>query len=194
MELRGWKKIDLNQKYSNTCVATGYEWLLRYNKLENSFDGIKDFQKEYNLEKKNCFPNVQNAIVRTMSKRRDNINFVFKNIKIKSFPTTKEGWDERLVQIRKLLKTSTGCILPVPVPGIGWHIMPIIKLEKEHVWLLRENYAGIIRMDILELKRLRRYFLNEEGGEDLAWIEKDDSKKSVVKKKKQNTGTSEESP
>lgn len=182
MELRGWKKTELHQIYKNSCVATGYSWLLKFNNLDSFVKGISDFQKKYNLEKKNCFATVHSAIRKDLHKTGTDINTAYENMRIKSYPLTKDGWSERLEQIKKLLKNNTGCIMPVPVKGLGWHIMPVIKLEEDYIWLLRENYAGIISLDVLELNVLRRYFLNEEGGEDLAWIEKTVPVKKLIAK------------
>jgi len=180
MELRGWKKVSLEQKYKDTCVATGYEWLIRYNKLGNTIKGITDFQKEYNLLKKNCFGNVQDAIVKDMREKNDNICNFINNVSVLYYTTTIAGWDERLKKIRELMEKNIACILPVLYDGVGWHIMPVIKIEKDMIWLLRENHDGIVRLEGFDLKIMRRYFLNEEGGQDLVWIDSPNKEKEKV--------------
>jgi hypothetical protein len=175
VELKNWQSSELNQKYDYTCVPAGYEWLLL---------GIKDFQKEFDLGDHNGFASVRSAITVKFLSRSDKMADFIKRVQVKSYPTTKDGWEERLVQIKQLLKKDIACIMPVPVKN-DWHIMPVIKLEDDKIWMLRENYAGLQRIDILKLKPLRRYFLNEEGGEDLAWLEPDVSHQPKPKKKLQ---------
>jgi hypothetical protein len=175
-ELSHWSSVELKQRYDNSCVPTGYEWLIQYNGLGSSLLGIRDFQQAFNLGPRNCFPNVQKEIVEILGYKGKAISEFISRIKTKSFPTTKEGWQERLDFIKGLLERDVACIMPVPV-GNNWHIMPVIRLEKDFIWLLRENADGCKRIDILELKAIRRNFINEEGGEDLAWIEPKEVKK-----------------
>lgn len=182
-ELTKWSYFKLNQRYDYSCVPTGYEWLIQYNGLAEALLGIRDFQKTFDLGNNNCFPNVKDAIVDNLSHKTKTIQEFISRVKIKSFPTTKEGWQERLDFVKKLLENDVACIMPVPV-GNDWHIMPVIKLEKDFIWMLRENHDGLKRIDILELRILRRYFLNEEGGEDLTWIEPQDIKKLKIDKPK----------
>ena len=51
----------------------------------------------------------------------------------------------------------------------------VIKIDKDEIWFLRENCGGVAKIDIMATKLLRRFFLNEEGGNDLAWIAKKSS-------------------
>ncbi len=171
-ELKRWKKVKHYQKYKYTCVPTGYEWLIYYNNLEESVLGIDNFQDEFNLYPDSSFGSVKDKIVEKLTKKNDSINYFIKNVKVENFETTKEGWEKRIQKIDELLKKDIPCILPIPIQNIGWHIEPIVKLNKEEIWLLNENNNGNIRIDIMNIKFLRRYFLNEEGGQDLAWLDK----------------------
>lgn len=175
-ELSRWAYIELKQKYDYSCVPTGYEWLIHYNGLTDALLGVRDFQKTFDLGHRNCFPNVKDAIVETLGYRARAIQEFINRVKVQSFPTTKEGWQQRLDVIKDLLERDVACIMPVPV-GNSWHIMPVIRLEKDYIWMLRENADGLKRLDILDLNILRRNFVNEEGGEDLTWIEPKEVKK-----------------
>jgi hypothetical protein len=174
IELKNWKNTTLNQIKRYTCVPAGYEWMIKYaNKKNAIYDPLTyDFQDFFDLKENNGFGTVYNEINEYLNKKKDDINDLLNNVKFKSYEVSEKGFLQRQEDIKSLILKNNPCILPVIVTQldkIDFHIMPIIKIENNQYTFLRHNFDGVIKTDIITFDSIKKTFLSNYGGNDLAY-------------------------
>jgi hypothetical protein len=59
-QLFEWNKTIVLQRHESGCVPTGYEWLIRYLKIQGV--NLETFQEDFDLEQNNSFDRVSTKI------------------------------------------------------------------------------------------------------------------------------------
>lgn len=152
-ELNCYKKIQIKQIDPCSCVAAGYEWLIRYAEYRNvDFDS---FQDKFNLhkERKNTFLDVSRRI---MDK--------YKNIEIKTKDHFKNG-KEKLEFIKNKIKEGIPCLISKLNLG-NYHIMPVVAFNDDESLIRLDNYGKYEIMAYDEIIKLH----DSNHCCDISWI------------------------
>lgn len=166
-----WEQYVVPQRRFETgCIPAGYEFLLKAVHAQGI--DFTNFQDEFDLDKdrkphepaRNNFQSVANAIQAKYP------HVVFHVIRFDSGRGAEKlrFIEEHIAKERPLLVS----IAQTPFGGSGWHIMPVVDMDKESLILLR-----IMRMDgTKELQMLSKSQLVSihdayPGGDDVAYLE-----------------------
>jgi len=59
-QLLDWSKTRIPQRHESGCIPTGYEWLIRYLKIQGV--NLETFQEDFDLGQDNSFDSVSAKI------------------------------------------------------------------------------------------------------------------------------------
>jgi hypothetical protein len=156
-QLSNWSKTVVLQRHESGCVPTGYEWLIRYLKIQGV--NLETFQEDFDLGQDNSFDSVS-AKIRSV--------YPTINIKVQSFA---KGID-KVNRIKSLLEEQKPCLISLALGnGQGWHIMPVVRIDETTIQLIHhadENGHYTWSFSIAQI--IWRHD-NLQGGNDLSWIE-----------------------
>ena len=106
-QLFDWPKTVVPQRHESGCIPTGYEWLIRYLKIQGV--NLETFQEDFDLGQDNSFDSVS-AKIRSV--------YPTINIKVQSFT---KGID-KVNRIKFLLEEQKPCLISLALGrGQGWH-------------------------------------------------------------------------
>ena len=115
-ELLDWTKTLVTQRHESGCVPAGYEWLIRYLKIQGV--NLGTFQEDFDLGQNNGFDSVS-AKIRSV--------YPAIKVKVESFA---KGID-KVNRIRSLLEEQKPCLMSLALGnGLGWHIMPVVRIDE----------------------------------------------------------------
>ena len=156
-QLSDWNKTIVPQRHESGCVPTGYEWLIRYLKIQGV--SFETFQEGFDLGQDNSFDYVS-AKIRSVYPAID--------IKVQSFA---KGID-KVNRIKSLLEEQKPCLISLALgQGEGWHIMPVVSIDETTIQLIHNADANghyTWRFSIAEIVWRHDYL---PGGKDISWIE-----------------------
>jgi len=156
-QLSNWSKTVVPQRHESGCIPTGYEWLIRYLKIQGV--NLEAFQEDFDLGQDNSFDSVSAKIRRVYPKI---------NIKVQSFT---KGID-KVNRIKSLLEEQKPCLISLALGNSqGWHIMPVVKIDETSIQLIHHLDAEghcTWSFTIAEIVWRHNYL---QGGNDISWIE-----------------------
>jgi hypothetical protein len=155
-ELLDWNKTLVRQRHESGCIATGYEWLIRYLKIQGV--NLGTFQEDFDLGSANSFDSVS-AKIRSVYPAID--------IKVESFTL---GID-KVTRIKSLIEEQKPCLISVSLGyGQGWHIMPVVRIDETVQLIHHADVDGLCTwvFPIAEIAWRHDYL---KGGQDISWIE-----------------------
>jgi hypothetical protein len=156
-ELLDWNKTVVSQRHESGCIPAGYEWLIRYLKIQGV--NLEIFQEGFDLGEGNGFESVSTKI-----------RSVYPTIKIKVEIFTK-GID-KVNRIKSILEEQKPCLISLALGnGQGWRIMPIVRIDENAIQLIHHADAEGQFTWVFPLAEIvwRHDYL--EGGHDISWIE-----------------------
>jgi len=156
-QLLDWSKTVVLQRHESGCVPAGYEWLIRYLKIQGV--NLGTFQEDFDLGQDNSFDSVS-AKIRSV--------YPTINIKVQSFI---KGID-KVNCIKSLLEEQKPCLISLALGnGQGWHIMPVVRIDETTIQLIHHADADghyTWSFTIAEIVWRHDYL---QGGHDISWIE-----------------------
>ena len=157
VQLLDWSKTVVPQRHESGCIPTGYEWLIRYLKIQ--VVNLETFQKEFDLGQENSFESVSTKI-----------RSVYPTINIKVQRFTK-GVD-KVNRVKSLLEEQKPCLISLALGrGEGWHIMPVVNIDENSIQLIHHADAEghcTWNFSIAQIVWRHDYL---QGGNDISWIE-----------------------
>ena len=127
-QLLNWSKTVVLQRHESGCIPTGYEWLIRYLKIQGV--NLESFQEDFDLGQDNSFDSVS-AKIRSV--------YPAINIKVESFT---KGID-KVNRIKSLLEEQKPCLISLALGnGQGWHIMPVVNIDETSIQLITSCGCG----------------------------------------------------
>jgi len=156
-QLLDWSKTRVQQRHESGCIPTGYEWLIRYLKIQGV--NLETFQEDFDLVQNNSFNSVS-AKIRSV--------YPSINIKVESFTT---GID-KVNRIKSLLEEQKPCLISLALGnGQGWHIMPVVNIDENSIQLIHNADSGGQYTWNFSIEQIiwRHDYL--QGGHDISWIE-----------------------
>jgi hypothetical protein len=154
--LLDWSKTIVPQRHDSGCIPTGYEWLIRYLKIQGV--NLETFQEDFDLGQNNNFGSVSAKIRRV---------YPAINIQVQSFT---KGTD-KVNRIKSLSEEQKPCLISLALGnGQGWHIMPVVRID-ETIQLIHHADADGFYTWVFPVKEIvwRHDYL--QGGHDISWIE-----------------------
>jgi hypothetical protein len=156
-QLLEWSKTVVLQRRESGCIPTGYEWIIRYLKIQGV--NLESFQEDFDLGQDNGFDSVS-AKIRSM--------YPTINIKVQCFT---KGID-KVNRIKSLLEEQKPCLISLALgDGQGWRIMPVVNIDETSIQLLHhadvEGHCTWV-FPISEFVWRHDYL---QGGHDISWIE-----------------------
>lgn len=168
-ELTRWKEIILAQQFPNSCIAAGFEFLLRYAGLENTI--IPEFQRFFEFfppAGRSTFSSIKNSVVRHYDENEIELPDGFRNLFVRDYSKPDE-WEIRLLQMNELIAKD----IPF-LAVIGSHAAPVIAITDLDITFLVSNEPSRCLYQILvqrvEAYRLDKYQIEGGGGTDMAWM------------------------
>jgi hypothetical protein len=156
-QLSNWSKTVVLQRHESGCIPTGYEWLIRYLKIQGV--NLETFQEDFDLGKDNSFDSVS-AKIRSV--------YPLINIKVESFT---KGVD-KVSRIKSLLEEQKPCLISLALGnGQGWHIMPVVRIDDTTIQLIHHANADGHCTWIFLIAQIVWRHDNLQGGHDISWIE-----------------------
>ena len=156
-QLSNWSKTVVPHLHESGCVPTGYEWLIRYLKIQGV--NLKTFQEDFDLGQDNSLDSIS-AKIRSV--------YPTINIKVQSFT---KGID-KVNRIKSLLEEQKPCLISLALGyGQGWHIMPVVRIDETTIQLVHHADADghfTWSFPIAEIVWRHDYL---QGGNDISWIE-----------------------
>ena len=155
-QLLNWNKTVVVQRHESGCIPTGYEWLIRYLRIQGV--NLETFQEDFDLGQDNSLDSVS-AKIRSV--------YPAINIKVQSFT---KGID-KVNRIKSLLEEQTPCLISLALgKGLGWHIMPVVRID-ENIQLIHHSDANGHCTWVFPVAEIvwRHDYL--QGGNDISWIE-----------------------
>jgi hypothetical protein len=145
-QLLNWSKTVVLQRYESGCIPTGYEWLVRYLKIQKV--NPESFQEDVSAKIRSVYPAI--------------------NIKVQSFT---KGID-KVNRIKSLLDEQKPCLISLALGnGQGWHIMPVVNIDETSIQLIHhadlDGHCTWV-FPIAEIVWRHDYL---QGGHDISWIE-----------------------
>jgi hypothetical protein len=155
-QLSNWSKIIVSQRHESGCVPTGYEWLIRYLKIQGV--NLGTFQEDFDLGQGNSFDSVS-AKIRSV--------YPTINIKVQSFT---KGID-KVNRIKSLLEEQRPCLISLALGnGMGWHIMPVVGIDETILLIHHSDENGHFTWSFSIAGIVWRHD-NLPGGNDISWID-----------------------
>lgn len=165
-----WQQFAVHQRREKTgCIPAGYEMILRAaGALGVDFDS---FQDDFDLEKDipddaprvNHFGSVANAV----SAKYPEIRFAFRTFPKNDGAGKLAFIEEQLAQRRPVLVSINNVIFSCA----GWHIMPVVDIDKDNLVLLAKVTSDG-RCVLVQLPKPVLVGVHEQypGGEEVAWL------------------------
>ena len=156
-QLLDWSKTLVPQRYESICVPTGYEWLIRYLKIQGV--NLETFQEDFDLGQDNSFDSVSAKISGV---------YPTINIQVQSFT---KGI-EKVNRIKSLLDEQKPCLISLALGNSqGWHIMPVVRIDETTIQLIHHSDANGHCTWVFPVAEIvwRHDYL--QGGNDISWIE-----------------------
>ena len=155
-QLLDWNKTVVSQRHESGCIPTGYEWLIRYLRIQGV--NLETFQEDFDLGQDNSFDSIS-AKIRSV--------YPTINIKVQSFA---KGID-KVNRIKSLSDEQKPCLISLALGnGQGWHIMPVVRID-ETIQLIHHAGADGFCTWVFPVEEIvwRHDYLH--GGHDISWIE-----------------------
>jgi hypothetical protein len=155
-QLLDWSKTLVPQRHESGCVPTGYEWLIRYLKIQGV--NLGTFQEDFDLGQNNSFDSVSAKI-----------KSVYPEIKVRVESFSK-GVD-KVNRIKSFLEEQKPCLMSLALgAGLGWHIMPVVRIDEDIQLIHHADRDGHCTW-VFPVGEIvwRHDFL--QGGHDVSWIE-----------------------
>jgi hypothetical protein len=156
-QLLNWSKTVVPQRHESGCIPTGYEWLIRYLKIQGV--NLETFQEDFDLRQDNSLDSVSEKIRRV---------YPTINIKVQSFT---RGLD-KVKCIKSLLEEQKPCLISLALGnGQGWHIMPVVSIDETIIVLIHHADANghyTWSFSVAEIVWRHDYL---QGGNDISWID-----------------------
>ena len=156
-QLLDWSKTLVPRRHESGCVPTGYEWLIRYLKIQGV--NLETFQEDFDLGQDNSFVSVS-AKIRSV--------YPTINIQVQSFT---KGI-EKVNRIKSLLDEQKPCLISLALGSSqGWHIMPVVRIDETTIQLIHHLDANGHCTWVFPVAEIvwRHDYL--QGGNDISWIE-----------------------
>jgi hypothetical protein len=165
-----WEQYAMPQKRPESgCIPTGYEMLLRAAKVPGI--NFATFQDEFDLDKnrqpheqpRNNFDTVANAI-----------NAKYNNIKFVRTAFPKGEGARKLTFVEEQISKGRFVLISLSMERFhqpGWHIMPVIDMNDNDLFLLHHTEANGKKF-ILTLKKSEFIDIHNNcaGGDDIAYL------------------------
>jgi hypothetical protein len=155
-QLLDWNKTLVLQRHESGCIPTGYEWLIRYLKIQGV--NLETFQEDFDLRQNNSFCSLS-AMIRS----------VYPTIKIKE-ESFANGID-KVNCIKSLLGEQKPCLMSLALGnGLGWHIMPVVRIDVTIQMIHHADADGYCTwvFPVAEIVWRHDYL---QGGQDISWID-----------------------
>jgi len=160
-ELSRWKEVFVPQRYETGCIPSGFEWMIRYMKIEGV--NLDSFQDDFDLQR---LGEGNNSFIPIAVKVKEFYPQV--DIKIRDFPSG----EDTVLFMKELIKEDVPCVMSLACAPIGrWHIVPVISVNNQRMkilWVV--NDFGYQLHDYPRSEIVFRHN-NWNGGKDIAWIE-----------------------
>lgn len=157
-----WKKYAVPQKRDKTgCIPTGYELLLRAANIQGI--NYQNFQDEFDLEYKKIGVNNFVTVANTIKNQYPHVDILVKHFKT---------GNEKLKFVEKYITNKKPILISLTLTSNGgWHIMPVVDLDKENLFLLVVVYPNKLfkTMKIAKNEFVRRHD-DWPGGNDVAFL------------------------
>lgn len=159
VELSHWRDVVVPQRNYTGCIPTGYEWLIRYLKIEGI--DLDTFQEDFDLQRSDEGMNDFGSVATKIREKYPQIN-----IRIKDFPNGKE----KVEFVKRLMGSDIPCLLSIANTPIGviWHIVPVVSVDDTKVKII---WTGDQTQEFTIADVINRHD-NWIGGKDISWIEK----------------------
>ena len=164
-----WERSATIQKNPDTgCIPTGYEFLLKMARTEKiDFDS---FQEDFDLIKKFNDSNAAN-----FSSVAYEIKKVYPFINISILSYEKNEGQKKLNKIIELIDQGQPVLISLCINEFsdqkGWHIMPVIGVMDDELWLLTGNRTnGISEQFHINFSKFVYIHENYPGGNDIAFL------------------------
>jgi hypothetical protein len=155
-QLSNWSKIIVMQRHESGCVPTGYEWLIRYWKIQGV--NLGTFQEDFDLGQGNSFDSVS-AKIRSV--------YPTINIKVQSFT---KGID-KVNRIKSLLEEQRPCLISLALGnGMCWHIRHVVCIDETILLIHHSDENGHFTWSFSIAGIVWRHD-NLPGGNDISWID-----------------------
>jgi len=156
-QLSNWTETKVLQRHESGCIPTGYEWLVRYLKIQGV--NLETFQEDFDLGQNNSFDSVS-AKIRSV--------YPTVNIKVQSFTKGIEKVD----RIKSFLEEQKPCLISLSLGnGQGWHIMPVVRIDRTSIQLIHHAQADGHCTWNFSIEQFVWRHDNLQGGNDISWIE-----------------------
>ena len=155
-QLLDWSKTRVPQRHESGCIPTGYEWLIRYLRIQGV--NLETFQEDFDLGQDNSLDSVS-AKIRSV--------YPTINIKVQSFA---KGID-KVNRIKSFLEEQKPCLISLALDnGLGWHIMPVVRIDETIQLIHHADVDGLCTwvFPVAEIVWRQDYL---QGGQDISWIE-----------------------
>lgn len=151
-------EVAIKQREHLGCIPTGYEWMIRFAKIENV--NLTNFQEEFNLQERGLGDNSFKPIGDAIQKKYPQIK-----IKTESF----DDGQEKIEFIKSLIEKQNPCLISMPAfcnaDFQGYHIMPITGFDDD-----MKNFYSYNPIDEISYDKILGLHSNYSGGHDISWI------------------------
>ena len=162
VELTHWRDVVVFQRNPTGCIATGFEWLIRYAKIGGV--DLGSFQEDFDLQRSGKGMNDFGSVTGKIKERYPHLSIV-----IKDFPNGRE----KVEFVKLLVGEDTPCLLSIantPI-GVSWHIVPVVLVDDTKVKVL---WNGDQTQEFTIEDLIYRHN-NWIGGKDIAWTRRSQS-------------------
>lgn len=162
--LSGYKNICVVQRNPQTgCIPTGVEWMLRYKGIQGI--DFTNFQERFDLDlqKRKLGINNFNSVSTAITQAYPAAKFASK-----PFSTGKE----KLSFIEDLILKGIPCLVSIALtPFGGWHIVPVVEIDKDIVKVLWLHDPDITKQ-VASFLRAHLEFIHDNwvGGQDILYL------------------------
>lgn len=153
--LNNHEKIVVKQREELGCIPSGYEWMIRFAKIEDV--DLNNFQEEFNLQERGLAKNSFMPIGDAIQKKYPQIK-----IEVKDFI----NGQEKIEFIKNLIMKQNPCLISMPTANLaGYHIQPITGFDNgKGIFYAYNPISGIAYEEVL---KSHNCYL---GGHDISWI------------------------
>ena len=164
VEIQNYKKIIVEQTEKLGCVSTGYEWLVRFSKINDV--NLDNFKKEFNLQERGRGINNFIAIKEAIIKKYPQIK-----IEIKYFKQKHEGGLEKLEFMKNLIREGVPCLVSISTPPCNWHIQPVVYFDDTRKLIGLYRYGSKFETEEKSYEHIINIHDNGFGGNDISWLD-----------------------
>ncbi len=156
--LNNHEKIVVGQRQKLGCIPSGYEWMIRFAKIEDV--DLDNFQEDFDLQEKGLGNNSFIPIGDAIQKKYPQIK-----IEIKDFVYGQE----KIEFIKNIILEQNPCLISVPNGYGDYHVMPVIGFNDDSKVFYFYDPATDSKKET-EYKTILDMHSNNIGGHDIAWM------------------------